>query len=339
MQSFSRQRIIVRPLVATFVIALATPMAFPLAASADDFGVPLVNGGAARLSYADGRVTIGRGSAGATAAGIGAPVAESDYISTGAQSSAEVRFDGTSVVRLGENVQMRLAHLDADGRDLQLAAGTIDVRLVRGLDGRTSIDTPSVSVVPDDVGSYRVTVDDHGTTFVTVRSGHAAIETPHGSRALAPGSTLVAEGTASNPRISSRDEIAADDFDAFNQDRDRRQLAASSAPSYGTSAPPVDDPSVADAVPSYAQSGLAPSYAPAYVPAPVVIPSYAQPTYVAPYYAPPYYAQPYYAPRATFVIAPAYPAAYLRPVYRRPVYGWMGGGYPVRVAARPLRYR
>ncbi len=315
MQSFSRQRIIVRPLLATLVIALVTPAALPLAAQADDIGVALVNGGAARLSYADGRVTIGRGNAGATAAGVGAQVSDNDYVSTGAQSSAEVRFDGTAVVRLGENVQMRLAHVDADGRDLQLAAGTIDVRLVRGLDGRTSIDTPSVSVVPDDVGSYRVTVDEQGTTFVTVRSGHAAIETPRGSRPLAPGSTLVAQGTASNPRISSRDEIAADDFDAFNQDRDRQQLAASSAPSYGTSAPP-DDPGAANAIPSYAQ-----------------------PAYVQPYYIQPYYAQPYYAPRVTLVLGPAYASAYARPVYRRPVYGWVGGGYAVRVAARPGRYR
>jgi len=237
MQSFSRQRFFVRPLFAAFALTLITPATMPLAARADDAGFPLVNGGSARVSFADGRVTIGRGRSGdGFAAGIDSPVLDSDYVSTGAQSHAEIRFDGTALVRLGENVQLRVARLDADGRDVQLAAGTIEVRLLRGIDGQTAIDTPSVSVIPDDTGSYRITVDDQGTTFVTVRSGHAEIQTPHGDRPLTPGTTLVAEGTASDPKISSRDEGAMDGFDAFNQDRDQQRTA-------GIEPPPISAPS------------------------------------------------------------------------------------------------
>ncbi len=71
-----------------------------------------------------------------------------DYVNTGADSRAEVEFDPGTMVRLGGDVQMRLSKIDPNEREIQLAEGTIEVRLLHGTDGQTTVDTPSVSVVP-----------------------------------------------------------------------------------------------------------------------------------------------------------------------------------------------
>jgi hypothetical protein len=221
---------VLRPLVAIVTFALVGPLALPLAARADDdapAAFATTDAGVARLSVIDGTVGLERGGAtNAAAAVVNAPVLADDYVTTGPQSRAEIQFDGTTAVRLGENVQMRFTRIEPADRQVQLAAGTIDLRLLRGTDGTSTIDTPSISIVPRTEGSYRVAVGDDGTTFVSVRSGRADIETPQGAQSLAPGSTLIAQGTASNPQIASRDAIAFDSFDSFNDGLDRAQLAA-----------------------------------------------------------------------------------------------------------------
>jgi hypothetical protein len=221
---------VLRPLCALVAFALVAPLAFPLGALADEDDTMMAappDAGVARLSVIDGTAGIQRGDATApVAAVVNAPVLAGDYVTTGQGSRAEVQFDGTAAVRLGENVQMHVTQLRPDDRQIQLAAGTIDLRLLRGTDGASSIDTPSVSIVPRASGSYRVAVGDDGTTFVSVRSGRADVETPQGAQSLVPGTTLIAQGTASNPQITSRDAIAFDSFDSFNDDLDRAQLAA-----------------------------------------------------------------------------------------------------------------
>ena len=204
------------------------PVAAPVAARADGAADAASAGvGVARISLIQGAVAVQRGdSASPVAAAVNAPVLGADYVTTGDGARAEIQFDGSTSVRLGAGVQMRFTHLDAADRELQLAAGTIDVRLLRGTDGRSQVDTPSVSIRPRAAGSYRVSVDASGRTEVTVRSGSADIVTPQGAQALAPGTTLLAQGASANPSISSTDAIAYDDFDRFNRERDDRESRA-----------------------------------------------------------------------------------------------------------------
>lgn len=219
----SRTRILVALLAAVLI-----PVAAPVAARADGAADAASAGvGVARISLVQGAVAVQRGdSASPVAAAVNAPVLGADYVTTGDGARAEIQFDGSTSVRLGAGVQMRFTHLDAADRELQLAAGTIDVRLLRGTDGRSQVDTPSVSIRPRAAGSYRVSVDAAGRTEVTVRSGSADVVTPQGAQALAPGTTLVAQGASANPAISSTGAIAYDDFDRFNRERDDRQERA-----------------------------------------------------------------------------------------------------------------
>ena len=157
---------------------------------------------------------------------INAPVLGGDYVTTGDASRAEIQLDAATALRLSSNVQMRFTHLDTANREVALAEGTLELSLLRAADGRLQIDTPSVSVAPRMAGTYRVSVGSDGRTHVTVRSGRADVISPQLVQALLPGTTLVASGSASNPSIASEAAVAYDDFDRFNDDRDRAEARA-----------------------------------------------------------------------------------------------------------------
>jgi hypothetical protein len=228
------------PPVAAIILSLVLPLALPLAATAQDDGVTAgpgnaapVSGGVARIDAIAGDVAIQRGDANDTLAAVpNAPVLGADYVTTGQSGRAEVGFDGRSAVRLGENVQIRFSKVDAQDRQMQLAAGTIDLRLFGDTDGQSAIDTPSISVVPRTSGSFRVSVDTNGDTAVTVRTGRADIVTPQGTQSLEPGTTLIAAGPAANPDIQTQAAIALDSFDSYNGDRDRIYQLASADSQY-----------------------------------------------------------------------------------------------------------
>ncbi|MEO7038424.1 MAG: FecR family protein, partial [Candidatus Elarobacter sp.] len=212
------------------VAAAALPFFVPLAARAGDGA----GTGVARISFLAGDVVVQRGdSAAPVAAALNAPLLGADYLKTGDASRAEIQFDGASMVRLGPGVQMRFTHLDPGDRALQLAQGTLELRLLRTGGGSYVVDTPSVSVRAHQSGIYRISVTSDGQTMVTVRSGEAEIVTPQDDRTLDPGSTLIATGAASDPALQSSAAIAYDDFDRFNQDRDdRHERALADAPSH-----------------------------------------------------------------------------------------------------------
>jgi hypothetical protein len=192
------------------------------AESTDAYGT-----GVARVSLIRGSVAVRRGdSATPVDAALNAPVLGGDYLTTGDGAQAEIQFDRGSAVRLDQDVQLRLTRLDGGNRQLQLAQGTIDLRLLRGPSGGAEIDTPSISVRPRQAGSYRLTVDADGDTQVTVRSGAADILTPQGTKSLLPGTTLSASGSADDPALSSGAALASDDFDRFNGERDAREQRA-----------------------------------------------------------------------------------------------------------------
>ncbi|HEY4442630.1 MAG TPA: FecR family protein [Candidatus Elarobacter sp.] len=206
--------------VAAVIAALVLPFLpqLALAQSDDNAGA-----GVARISLIEGSLAVQRGDATTpTAAVVNAPVLGGDFLTTGDNTRAEVQISGGTLLRLGDNAQLRFTKLDNDTRAIQLAEGTVELRLLRGTDGGTDIDTPSVTVRPRTGGSYRVTVTHDGQTMVTVRAGDAAIVSPQGDQALTPGMTLFAQGPAASPSITTQEAVALDDFDRFNQDRDVR---------------------------------------------------------------------------------------------------------------------
>lgn len=208
-------------------LALATVSLAPLAARAQSYATTNAGTGVARISYVQGAVALQRGDSDtSTAAVMNAPVLGADYVTTGAGSRAEIQLDDVTALRLGSNVQLRFTRLDANARDVQLAEGTIDLRVLRANAAPAQVDTPSVAVRPASEGSFRVSVDAEGRTRVSVRSGRADVVTPQGTRSVVPGVTLLAYGPAAQPALQMEAQLATDDFDRFNADRDAGELRA-----------------------------------------------------------------------------------------------------------------
>ncbi|MGZ3542927.1 MAG: DUF6600 domain-containing protein [Vulcanimicrobiaceae bacterium] len=202
-------------------MALTGVVAYATSAAAQTYNYG--NPGVASVSVANAGVVIVRGDSGTqVAATVNAPLEAGDYIATGLGSNAEVQFDGISMLRLANNTQVRFVNLSPDSREMQLAAGTVDLAELHGADGSPQIDTPSLTVRPNQTGDYRVTVLGNGQTLVTVRSGAATIATASGSQTLTPGSTLVAYGSS----IRMQGAIGFDSFDQFNSSRDQTVVSA-----------------------------------------------------------------------------------------------------------------
>jgi hypothetical protein len=222
-----------KPVFATFltaVMAVAGTVSSAAPAAAQAYPVAP---GVANVSVANGSVVIVRADSGAQVAGtINSPLLAGDYLATGAGSDAEVQFDGISMVRLAENTQVRFVNLNPSSRETQLASGTVDLAELQGAYGSPQIDTPSLSVRPNQSGDYRVSVLGNGQTLVTVRRGSATVSTGAGAQTLAPGTTLVAYGPYSNPTIVPQGAIAWDSFDQFNASRDQAMVSAYNANPY-----------------------------------------------------------------------------------------------------------
>ena len=164
-----------------------------------------------RVSYVSGDVSIVRrnekGELTTVAASVNDPLQAGDSIATGKTGRSELQLDGTTTLRLAENAKLQIASDGAKERRLELERGMAVLSLVRGTALQDAVVlTPALTMRTNYAGDYRLDAD-AGT--VSVRSGQASIETPHGT------TSALAEKPA-----------APDDFDRFNAERDRVALDA-----------------------------------------------------------------------------------------------------------------
>jgi hypothetical protein len=209
----------------TYAALLAVTSALAFAggpALADDGDGPVApDPGVARISVVQGEVDVHRADADETyAAVVNAPVSAGDYLSTSDGSRGEVEFDYGTALRLAPDTQLRFTDLEPKRHALQLALGTVEVRVFRGLAAHADVETPAASIRPSADGSYRISVTDSGETLVTVRSGRVDVVTSGGTQALEPGPTLSIAGSADAPNVQPLEPVAFDAFDAFNRSRD-----------------------------------------------------------------------------------------------------------------------
>ena len=208
--------------------SVLTAQTGPEAAPMQDTGTP--ERGVARVSIVNGEVSVRRGDSGDwVAAVINAPLMVEDRVSTGANSRAEVQFDSANLIRVGANAEIRLAELGLNRYHLQVAHGTVTFRVLRESQARVEVDTPTVSIKPSHIGVYRVYVQGDGQTEITVRLGALEVATPKGTEQLQAGQTMLARGNPADPEFRIDPAIAMDEWDRWNEQRDREML---SSPSY-----------------------------------------------------------------------------------------------------------
>jgi hypothetical protein len=210
-------------LAASLFLGSLVAFGVPSVARADDSPSPNV----ARLSLSQGSVAVQRsGSTTNVAGSVNTPLNSGDALTTAEGGRAEVQFDGTSVLRMDQNAQVKFANLDPSNRTIQLAQGTVSLDQFQGSQDQTEIDTPSASIRAATDGRYRVTVDQSGATYISTRSGSADVLLPQGTQQVAAGTTMLVTGTAANPSFSIVGTVAVDSFDLFNEQRDDALIAA-----------------------------------------------------------------------------------------------------------------
>lgn len=194
--------------------------------------------GVARLSLVNGSVSVTRDSGESIGSTVNAPLEAGDRVSTFENSRAEIQFDSSNMVRLGANSSVRIGDLQYHRYLVQIHQGTTLFRVFRDGDAQIQISTPSASVVPLRQGIYRVTVRPDGSSEITVREGEADLLSASGTERLPAGQTMLSRGSAGNAEFMNTAAIPMDDWDRWNDDRDRSFERAPDASRYA--APDID---------------------------------------------------------------------------------------------------
>jgi FecR protein len=185
--------------------------------SNDDQNAP----GVARLSYIHGKVSMQRGDNGEwVGVTLNTPIMAGDRVSTGDDSKAELQLDWADVVRLSSNTTVKVANITNNNIQVQVGQGLVTYSVLQGAQAASEIDTPNAAVKPSAIGEYRIQVNSNGESIMVVRSGGADASTPQGSTHVDSGQMITVEG-AENPQYKIDPAPATDNWDAWNNDRNR----------------------------------------------------------------------------------------------------------------------
>lgn len=177
--------------------------------------------GVARASLVHGDVNMQRGDSGDwVAVTLNTPFVAGDRVSTGDRSRAEVQLDFANVLRLDQNSTAKIADLTRTHMQVQMSQGLANYDVMKGNEADAEIDTPNVAVHPLKEGRYRILVNSDSETQVIVRKGAAEVTTPQGSTRVESGDMITVQGT-DNPQYQTASAPGKDDWDNFNNDRDR----------------------------------------------------------------------------------------------------------------------
>ncbi|TNY26912.1 hypothetical protein BV497_05900 [Fulvimonas soli] len=182
----------------------------------------------ARLSYLAGDVALlPAGAQDWNDAVLNRPLTGGDKLSTTPGARAELELDG-GALRLAGGTDLGLLDLGDHLAQVELTRGALSLS-VRSLDPGESyeIDTPTVALVVDRPGTFRVDVDrDSGATTVGVLAGNATVYGENDAqRDIVAGRSYRFDDSAL-ARVTVEDLAGGDEFDQWSADRDRRYAAA-----------------------------------------------------------------------------------------------------------------
>lgn len=175
-----------------------------------------------RIAAVEGSVTVRGADGSETGSLLNWPVTADHHVSTAAGARAEVRI-GAVAIRLDGDSDLEVEQLDDDTMRLRLHHGAVSVRLRdAGMLGGFELATSQVRVLLTEPGAVKVEAErTPDTTRVTTLNGVARVE--------GGGTTLTLRA---GKRADVRDDdiatgqALADSFDAWVQNRDRREEAS-----------------------------------------------------------------------------------------------------------------
>ena len=212
--------------------------------------------GVARLSLITGDVSTQRGDNGDwVAATLNTPVSVNDRVSTANNGRAELQLDAADVLRMSASATAKIANLNRTNIQVQIGQGLVTYSTLRGSEANSEIDTPNVSIHPNGPGEIRILVNSDAETQVIVRQGSADVSTPQGSTHVDAGQMITVAGT-DNPQYKTENAPGRDEWDSWNDDRDKRIQNASSwrnTDRYYTGTEDLDQNGTWTEVPDYGQ--------------------------------------------------------------------------------------
>jgi hypothetical protein len=175
-----------------------------------------------RISVIHGDVTTMHGDGGQwVAATVNTPVVPGDSVTTADRSRAEIQLDFANVMRLDQHTEAKVADLEQNKIQIQLASGLVDFTVSNGTQADAEVDTPNMGVHPLAPGVYRIQVNSPSETLLIVRQGEAEVLTNQGSTKVEAGQVIQIHG-ADNPEYKIDPASGGDDFDKWCFDRDRQ---------------------------------------------------------------------------------------------------------------------
>lgn len=189
----------------------------------------------ARLSYISGDLGfLPAGASDWSDASVNRPLTTGDRLSTGQGSRAELELGG-GTLRMDGRTEFGVLALNDQAAQFELTSGTLDIT-VRNLDQGQSyeIDTPTVALVIDQPGSFRVDIDDDGgssSTRVSAFDGRATVYGENNAQRDVLAGRAYRFVDSSLAAVSISDLGGGDAFDAWSSERDN-SYARSTASQY-----------------------------------------------------------------------------------------------------------
>ncbi len=185
---------------------------------------------AARLGYVSGAVSFSpAGEDDWVQAPLNRPLTTGDRLWADVDSRAEVQVGGAAL-RMGASTSVTLLNLDDHIAQVQLAQGTLKVRVRRLDPGQAfEVDTPNLAFTLRQPGEYRIEVDPAGNaTAVMVQSGQGEVYGDGASYVIDSGKGYRFAGTGLRD-YQPVEALRNDDFDRWASDRDRLSDNSASA--------------------------------------------------------------------------------------------------------------
>ncbi|HEY2624634.1 MAG TPA: DUF6600 domain-containing protein [Dyella sp.] len=178
----------------------------------------------ARLSYRSGDVgLLPAGTKDWGDASLNRPLTTGDRLSTGKDARAELELGG-GTLRIADDSDFGFLTLNDQLTQVELTQGALNLSVHGLAEGQSyEIDTPTVALVVDQPGSFRVDIGDDGkSTRIIAADGRAVVYGEGNTQRNIVGgrSYEFADSSLNNVVISDID--GGDDFDAWSNSRDRR---------------------------------------------------------------------------------------------------------------------
>jgi hypothetical protein len=178
----------------------------------------------ARLSYRTGDVgLLPAGSKDWGDASLNRPLTTGDRLSTGQSGRAELELGG-GTLRIADDSDFGFLTLNDQVTQVELTQGTLNLSVHGLAEGQSyEIDTPTVALVVNEPGTFRVDIGDDGkSTRIMDLNGHATVYGEGNTQRSVVGgrSYEFADSSLNNVEISDID--GGDDFDAWSNSRDQR---------------------------------------------------------------------------------------------------------------------